>query len=251
MIYSPLIIKQRIKGRAQNALQKGSLDTKSIVGNDLSIALDEILDYLQSNGSGQLATASNGLSVVGTDIRFGGTKLDNDAIVYGGNKSLTFGIDVSKLSSLNSLAQIGTTFTVTDDLSSPTYSSQLQLSDSVVDLSFADVNNTRTSSLVFTSTNIILQWSNGSIASQLNMNVNGIGIQASSNYSAYLLSTNLLSNKTFQFPNANGTLLARSTGGAPTTASSQGAAGEVRTDGTYLYLCITTNTWLRAAMATW
>ena len=38
---------------------------------------------------------------------------------------------------------------------------------------------------------------------------------------------------------------------APTTASSNGTAGDIRYDADYVYICIATNTWKRAALATW
>ena len=38
---------------------------------------------------------------------------------------------------------------------------------------------------------------------------------------------------------------------APTTASSNGTAGDIRYDSDYVYICIATNTWKRAALATW
>ena len=38
---------------------------------------------------------------------------------------------------------------------------------------------------------------------------------------------------------------------APTTASSTGTAGDIRYDADYVYICIATDTWKRAALATW
>lgn len=38
---------------------------------------------------------------------------------------------------------------------------------------------------------------------------------------------------------------------APSSASSTGTAGQVAYDGTHFYICSATNTWLRAAIATW
>lgn len=37
----------------------------------------------------------------------------------------------------------------------------------------------------------------------------------------------------------------------PTTASSSGTTGDIRYDADYVYICIATNTWKRAALATW
>ena len=41
------------------------------------------------------------------------------------------------------------------------------------------------------------------------------------------------------------------TSAAPVTASSTGTAGEIRYDANYVYICVATNTWKRAALATW
>ena len=38
---------------------------------------------------------------------------------------------------------------------------------------------------------------------------------------------------------------------APASASDTGFAGELRTDGDYLYVCIAEDTWKRVAIATW
>ena len=38
---------------------------------------------------------------------------------------------------------------------------------------------------------------------------------------------------------------------APATASSAGSEGDIRFDSGYVYVCIATNTWKRAALTTW
>jgi hypothetical protein len=40
-------------------------------------------------------------------------------------------------------------------------------------------------------------------------------------------------------------------GSAPATATTAGRAGQIAYDGTYIYICIATNTWRRATHATW
>lgn len=37
----------------------------------------------------------------------------------------------------------------------------------------------------------------------------------------------------------------------PATAASTGTAGQIAYDGSWLYVCVATNTWLRTAIATW
>ena len=39
--------------------------------------------------------------------------------------------------------------------------------------------------------------------------------------------------------------------GTPATAGAAGTAGTIKMDGSYIYVCVATNTWLRAAVATW
>lgn len=39
--------------------------------------------------------------------------------------------------------------------------------------------------------------------------------------------------------------------GTPASASATGTAGTLRRDGSYLYICIATDTWRRIAHATW
>ena len=41
------------------------------------------------------------------------------------------------------------------------------------------------------------------------------------------------------------------TSSAPSTATSPGSAGEIRYDANYVYICVATNTWKRAALTTW
>lgn len=38
---------------------------------------------------------------------------------------------------------------------------------------------------------------------------------------------------------------------APSTASSPGVAGQVAYDATHIYVCIATNSWVRATLAAW
>jgi hypothetical protein len=38
---------------------------------------------------------------------------------------------------------------------------------------------------------------------------------------------------------------------APVSANSSGTAGDIAFDNQYYYICITTNTWIRTALASW
>lgn len=44
---------------------------------------------------------------------------------------------------------------------------------------------------------------------------------------------------------------AASIASVPATAASTGTAGQIAYDGSWLYVCVATDTWLRAAIATW
>lgn len=48
-----------------------------------------------------------------------------------------------------------------------------------------------------------------------------------------------------------GGLFLKSNAAAPASASATGTVGEVRFDANYIYRCVATNTWRRAALATW
>lgn len=47
--------------------------------------------------------------------------------------------------------------------------------------------------------------------------------------------------------NANGIALVS----APATAGATGTAGSIAYDATHIYVCVATNTWVRATLATW
>ena len=39
--------------------------------------------------------------------------------------------------------------------------------------------------------------------------------------------------------------------GAPASAGASGSAGDIAYDGSFLYICVATDTWLKCAIATW
>ncbi len=39
--------------------------------------------------------------------------------------------------------------------------------------------------------------------------------------------------------------------GTPASAGAAGTTGQIKADGSYVYICVATNTWLRASIATW
>ena len=70
---------------------------------------------------------------------------------------------------------------------------------------------------------------------------------------ATLNGTETLTNKTLASPTFTGTVTTPafviSTLSTPTSATDIGTAGEIRIDANYIYICIATNTWKRAAIA--
>ena len=54
-----------------------------------------------------------------------------------------------------------------------------------------------------------------------------------------------------QWVDASPPLAAVALGNAPSTASSTGSAGDIRYDSGYVYVCVATDTWKRAALTTW
>jgi len=51
--------------------------------------------------------------------------------------------------------------------------------------------------------------------------------------------------------NAINSQLASASSAAPASATAAGTAGDIAYDATHLYVCIATNTWVRATFATW
>ena len=56
---------------------------------------------------------------------------------------------------------------------------------------------------------------------------------------------------TTQWVDASPPLAPALSSNAPATASSAGSEGDIRFDSGYVYVCIATNTWKRAALTTW
>ena len=54
-----------------------------------------------------------------------------------------------------------------------------------------------------------------------------------------------------QWIDANPPLAPALSSNAPTSATANGTAGDIRYDANYVYICIATNTWKRAALTTW
>lgn len=66
---------------------------------------------------------------------------------------------------------------------------------------------------------------------------------------ANLKVTNIVGIKTFEFPNAGGTVMV-TTGTKPTTSASSGVVGQIEFDTGFIYICIAANTWRRVATTT-
>lgn len=61
--------------------------------------------------------------------------------------------------------------------------------------------------------------------------------------------TNPTAGRSYQFPDSSGTVVLLVS--PPSTASSTGTAGQIAYDSGYIYVCVATNTWKRAALSTW
>ncbi|USN96173.1 MAG: hypothetical protein H6797_03785 [Candidatus Nomurabacteria bacterium] len=61
--------------------------------------------------------------------------------------------------------------------------------------------------------------------------------------------TQTLTNKTLTSPTLTAPVIG--SGGAPASASSAGTTGTVAWDSSYVYICVATNTWVRASLTTW
>ena len=59
----------------------------------------------------------------------------------------------------------------------------------------------------------------------------------------------LTTDRDFAFPDASGAFVVRAS--VPATTSSPGDPGSIAWDGSHVYLCTATDTWVRAALATW
>ncbi|KAA5537432.1 hypothetical protein F0919_07085 [Taibaiella lutea] len=77
------------------------------------------------------------------------------------------------------------------------------------------------------------------------------GVKVSSGgYGAVFNTPYLTADRAIILPDANGTSSVINTT-APASASDIGAVGEIRVTSTYVYVCIATDTWVRAPFATW
>jgi len=73
---------------------------------------------------------------------------------------------------------------------------------------------------------------------------------SSTGYGSVLSTTYLTADRTVEMPNAGGTSTVIGTT-APASANDTGVVGEIRVTSTYVYVCIATDTWVRAPFATW
>lgn len=69
-------------------------------------------------------------------------------------------------------------------------------------------------------------------------------------YGATIIQNNFTADRNYYLPNVSGTLPTYNTI-APSSATDTGSVGEIRVTSSFIYLCIATNTWVRAAVATW
>lgn len=146
------------------------------------------------SGGGGLTTANNGLSVSGTTAQLGGN-LIKDTTIDG-----AFYLDIGSTTPL-------TYFSFTAGL--PGEDSVLYLDQYEIDLHYrASTGEYAYLAMTPTETNLSWQNSTGTIQSQIYLNSSGVGIDTISNggWFAYLKTDNVTTDRTFQFPDNDGTL---------------------------------------------
>lgn len=93
---------------------------------------------------------------------------------------------------------------------------------------------------------------NAATATQLAASVNIGGVSFNGSTSINLPGVNQAGTQDTSGNAATATVATRvSDTTAPSTATDAGTAGEVRYDGSYIYVCVATDTWVRAALSTW
>ena len=93
---------------------------------------------------------------------------------------------------------------------------------------------------------------NAATATQLAASVNIGGVSFNGSASINLPGVNQAGTQDTSGNAATATVATRvSDTTAPSTATDAGTAGEVRYDGSYIYVCVATDTWVRAALSTW
>jgi hypothetical protein len=93
---------------------------------------------------------------------------------------------------------------------------------------------------------------NAATATQLAASVNIGGVSFNGSTSINLPGVNQAGDQDTSGNAATATVATRvSDTTAPSTATDAGTAGEVRYDGSYIYVCVATDTWVRAALSTW
>lgn len=93
---------------------------------------------------------------------------------------------------------------------------------------------------------------NAATATQLASSVNIGGVSFNGSASINLPGVNQAGTQDTSGNAATATVATRvSDTAAPSTATDTGTAGEVRYDGSYIYVCVATDTWVRAALSTW
>ena len=93
---------------------------------------------------------------------------------------------------------------------------------------------------------------NAATATQLASSVNIGGVSFNGSASINLPGVNQAGTQDTSGNAATATVATRvSDTTAPSTATDTGTAGEVRYDGSYIYVCVATDTWVRAALSTW
>lgn len=109
-----------------------------------------------------------------------------------------------------------------------------------------DGNNISAATYLRTSGGLLLDSDNGkyvALSAQPGVSANYVwGLPVADGASGSFMSTNGSGTLTFSYPASSS---------APASAVAPGTAGQIAYDSTHIYVCIATNTWIRASAATW
>lgn len=216
-IYTPVQVQFSVSGTNATNLRLTSteLSLRTNLANGFALlkgtnlTIDRTFEFPNKDGTfamlsdivGGTVTASNGLTATGINITLGGTLL-NDTLIDG-SFILNYG-SVTPLSEF--VIQTSSAIELIDINSG--IETAATISASGVQLVQIDTSTNHVAQLYITSENSLYGWSDGSATiSNVLVNFNGIGIQTqySQINAAYLKSDILTTNRTFQFPDKNGT----------------------------------------------
>ena len=159
-----------------------------------------------TNDAGYLTvgyTSSNGITAFSNNFKLGGT-LTNNTEIAGAGYSLKLGTSASKLIELWGTSTDVVSWKVVNNGNKEFYADPTSLA-----MYYTDVSGSINASIEANSTRSYINWDNGTLSAILTLDGNGIGLSSElfAPYYAYLKTTNLTANRTYELPDISGTLL--------------------------------------------